>query len=359
LCNEVSVHLKQTKANRGPGRSAPRARKRHAVKARLLVFTRKFLLAAALTVIPISLVPEAWFEPLNCFTALMAAEVLRPLAAGVALRGTHLSVGGFSVSVIAECSAIHLVALYGAFLFAFPARRAQKWFGFGVGTALLLAVNSLRIAAVTWIGARFPALFEPAHVYLGQLGMLTTTIVLCLAWCRWIRDPRGMDGPMGFLLRFLVFSSLPFLLWVPLNTVYMGAVDGAIQWFFALASHPVAIPRTHPFYYQTFSLIALIGLLLAVKGPGLAMRVRWLACGTVVLTLLQIAMRLCNTWISAFHVEWLAPAAQVVYIVGVYALPPAAALGLLMRTRQREPAALSKGRGARAQRCAGTPSCVR
>jgi hypothetical protein len=133
---------------------------------------------------------------------------------------------------------------------------------------------------------------------------------------------------------------LPFLFWLHLNKLYIGSIDAVIEWAFKLNSLYLVIPQTHHFYYQTFSLIALFGLVMAVKGAGPAMRLRWLALGFLVLTLFQVAFRLCNVWITAFQIGWMVPVSQIVYNVCVYALPLAVAWYFLMRVRMhREPAA--------------------
>ena len=292
-------------------------------------------MAAALLLIPVSLIPEDYYTPLNQLTALASGQVLRLLAGGetVAVRGTHIALGGFRVQVIAECSTVHLMALYSAFVYAFPSAWREKSIGLGAGGLLLFGVNMLRIALVTLIGRYFPDRFEAAHIYLGQLGMLVAMVALCLGWCRWAAAGGRLDGPAGFVARFLLISGPLFLLWVPLNRYYMGALDGSLQWFFGLAGIRLVIPKTHHLYYQTFSLSALVALLLAAREVVLSRRLRRIGGGLVLCTLFQAAVRLCNVGLSAFGLHWLAPVAQVVYQLCIHGLPLAVALGFLMRRR--------------------------
>ncbi len=297
-------------------------------------FTRTFLMAAALLLIPVSMIPEDYYTPLNQLTAMASGQLLRLLAGeAVAVYGTRIALGGFRVRVIAECSAVHLVALYGAFILAFPAGRREKWIGLGVGGLLLLSLNAARIALVTSIGRHFPDRFEAVHIYLGQLGMLVAMVGLCLGWCRWVSGERRMDGPAGFVARFLLFSMPLFLLWMPFNRGYMAALDGPIRWLFGLAGVRLVIPQTHHFYYQTFSLIALAALLMAARGVAFNRRMRWIVYGLGGCTLFQFALRLCNVGISAFQLQWMAPISQVVYQLCIHGLPLAVALGFLMRRR--------------------------
>ncbi|WP_054698986.1 exosortase/archaeosortase family protein [Desulfosarcina cetonica] len=204
-------------------------------------------MAAALTVIPVSLIPEPWYRPLNQLTASLAGNLIRLMGTDPVVRSTHISLGDFSVNVISECSAVHLIALYAAFIYAFPTGRPQKWVGFGAGVAMILSVNIIRVAAVTMIGRYSLKLFEVSHIYLGQLGMLATVVFICLFWCRWASDPDAFDGPAGYFLRFLLFSCLPFLLWLPLNRAYQKVIDGFVEKLFSAASYTLTIPRTHSF----------------------------------------------------------------------------------------------------------------
>lgn len=334
--------MKPQKKNKPASWSAAHARKKRAADQSLRGFTLKFLVVAVLTVISVSIVPEAWYTPLTRITAFLSGELLRVLTLTPMVQGTRLTLGRFSVNIIAECTAVYLVALFGAFVFAFPAGRARKWIGFCAGTAVLLAANVLRIGLVTWIGRQWPGWFEPAHVYLGQLGMLVLMVVVCLVWCRYTTAASHGDGALSFLLRFIAFSSPLFLLWLPFNKIYMGVVDDMVQWLFYRASHQsLVIPRAHQLYYQTFALVSLVGMLLAVKGIDAIKRMRWIGCGIGISTLLLLIFRLCNAWMTAFGLQWMASIAQLAHAFCVYALPVAMVLRLIMMVRPGTTAASS------------------
>ena len=280
----------------------------------------------------ISIIPESWFEPLNRLTVRWVTELLRAGGQTPVARQTFIGLDGFRVKVIAECAAVHLAALLAAFIFAFPSTYREKWIGTGTGIVFLFSVNILRIALVTLIGRYFPDRFEIAHVYLGQLGMLLVTIAICLVWCRWVNNTERMHGPFTFIVRFLIFSSVPFLLWIPLNRIYVGLIDRLIAWLFGLVSLRLMIPLSHTMYYQTFSLVALFALLMAVEGREPVDRLRRIAGGIAALTVLQIVFRICNVWISAFDVHWITPISQIVYNCCVYLLPVAIAVRFMIRT---------------------------
>jgi exosortase H (IPTLxxWG-CTERM-specific) len=324
---------RRTKASRRPVKDHSTGARPGAVNQRVARFSRNFLLAAALAIVFLSLIPEACFEPINRFTAFWVGDMLRLLAMDPAVRGTHVSISGFSINVIAECSAIQLIALYIAFIIAFPATRSEKLVGIAAGSSLLFTLNIGRIAIVTIIGAGHPSIFHAVHIYLGQLGMVCAVIVFCLAWTRWIADPAILDGPAGFLLRFFIFSSLPFLLWVPLNKIYIRGIDQILTLLFSLASYHLKIREAHELYYQTFSIIAITGLLLAVNKVSWRDKGKWMAQAFLSLTICQISFRLCNVWISAFKIQWAATVSQIVYNFCVYLVPLCVAVLFFIRYR--------------------------
>nr|WP_319395367.1 exosortase H [uncultured Desulfobacter sp.] len=326
---------KRAKLNRRAARDTFNTSQHHLLSARkqLRAFIWSFLILAALIFIPVSLVPESWYGPLNHLTANFSAVFMRMMGTAPVVRGTNIRLDGFAVNVISECSAVHLIALFTAFVLAFPAGRIQKLTGIAVGVVLISLLNGIRIGAVTMIGRFFPNLFDVFHIYLGQLGMLSTVVLLCLLWCRKVSDPDFLEKPIRFFLRFLAFSLVPFLLWLPLNRVYQGMVDGFVEKVFSAASYKIVIPLGHDYYYQSFSLVTMAGLLLAVKHVNLTTRLGWFACGGGVLTLLQIAMRICNTWIAAFHMQWAATISQMVYFLCIQAVPLGIGLVFVMKAR--------------------------
>jgi exosortase/archaeosortase family protein len=330
----ASSKIKKKKKN---SYSEKRNRERQNSRQQLIVFTRRFLLAAILLIIPLSLIPEEWYYPLNRITAVMSYEVLQSAGVDSTLNNTFISTGHFKVNVISECSAVHLIALLGAFIYAFPADLKKKLIGFSGGTLFLFVINILRISIVTVIGKNYPGLFEVFHIYFGQFIMMLVTVSCCIIWCRWVSALEGKNGASSFTIRFLIFTSLLFLLWLPLNRYYMVAVDSIVTLFFSLFSHPVNIPLEHRLYYQTFSLITLSGLLFAFKNIKFKSRLIWVIYGFVILTVLQVIFRMSNAWISAFNIQWMRAVSQVVYNIIVYAVPVIFGLRFFIQNRPDKP----------------------
>ncbi|WP_320044880.1 exosortase H [uncultured Desulfobacter sp.] len=326
---------KRSKLNKQADQNAFNTSKQNLLSARnqCCSFTWTFLISAALLLIPVSLIPEAWYGPLNRLTANLSVVFMRMMGMAPLVRGTNIRLTEFTVNVISECSAIHLIALFAAFILAFPGDMIRKLIGIAVGVVLISIVNSMRIGAITMIGQFYPNLFDVFHIYLGQLAMLSFVVFMCLFWCRCVSNSDFLERPAGFFLRFLCFSIVPFLLWLPLNRVYQHFVDGFVETLFSAASYKIIIPLTHDFYYQSFSLVTMAGLLFAVKSVKLSTRLRWFAVGFFVLTLLQIAIRICNTWITAFHMQWVEAVSQIIYFLCTQAIPLGIGLLFVMKVR--------------------------
>jgi hypothetical protein len=191
----------------------------------------------------------------------------------------------------------------------------------------------MRIALITIIGMWMPGIFDIFHIYLGQMIMMITMISFSLYWCRWVSDNSGLDNPAHYIVRFLIVSSVLLIIWLPLNKVFMAIVDYFVRMFFTLISYPVVTPRMHTYYYQTFSLIPLTGLLFALNKIKLSMRIHWIVYGVMLWFLFQIILRLSNAWMTAYGIEWMAGFSQVVYNLCVYAIPVIFALRLFMHSR--------------------------
>ncbi|MBN1906114.1 MAG: archaeosortase/exosortase family protein [Deltaproteobacteria bacterium] len=307
--------------------------KKQADKKTMSAFTIKFLSAILFSIIPLSLFPEEWYTPLNRFTAFLSGEVISLFLPSSVVHGSLISVRGFRVNVISECSAIHLMALLASFIYAFPSVFWIKFYGIISGVLFLFSVNIIRIAMVTIIGMQMPGIFDIFHIYLGQMIMMIIMISFSLYWGLWVSGSSDMESPGYYILRFLVFSAIGLVIWLFLNRVCMTIIDYFVMWFFAIISYPVDIPRTHAYYYQTFSLISLTGLLLAFKKVKLSIRIRWTAYGAMLLFFFQIILRICNAWITAYGVEWMAGLSQVIYNLCVYAIPVIFTSRLFMKTR--------------------------
>ncbi len=259
----------------------------------------------------------------------MAAYCLNLVGIHPVFYGRTLSQDGFAVSVVTECSTLYMGILFFSFVTAYPAALRQKLIGLPLGIAALHAGNILRIAAIFAIGVKSRGSFELVHVYLGQVLMVLFVLTVCLAWLSAGSEPVARNRDLfAFVIRFFAFSSIPFILWLPLNKEYVKLADQVVTGLFLLFHYRLRIPYQHTIYYQTFNVVTFTGLVFATRLLPLRRKLRMLAVGHAAIFGLHILFRICNVLLTAFHNE---PAERIgvgITVCGQYILP--VALWLLM-----------------------------
>jgi exosortase H (IPTLxxWG-CTERM-specific) len=263
--------------------------------------------------------PDRFLAPLNSLTAALAGHCLALLGRDVTATGDLLTVSGFAVRIIAECTALYALLLLAAFICAQPARPRERLTGLVLGAGLLLAVNSLRIALVVVIGADAPRWFAAAHVYLGQVVMVVVTLGLALAWRNRLSAPSG--GGMALLLRTLLYGTLFFPLWLVVHGAYVRFLDGLVVGLFALAGREILIPRTHSVAFQTCNVVLLAALLAAEQRCPPRRRLVWFLVGFALLAGEHLLFRVGNVLLTAFGTVGLLQPTILLTIVGEYLLP--------------------------------------
>jgi exosortase H (IPTLxxWG-CTERM-specific) len=259
----------------------------------------------------------------------MAGRCLNIFGIHPVLYGRTLSQDGFAVSVITECSTLYMAILFLSFVVAYPTALRRKLMGLPLGIAALHAGNILRIAAVFVIGVKSRVSFELVHVYMGQVLMVFFVLAVCLAWLTVYHETSGRKHELlSFLIRFVAFTSLPFLLWLPLNKEYVKLADLASTGIFSLFGYRFAMKYQHVIYYQTFNVVTFTGLILATTAKPLKSKLQMLALGHAAIFALHILFRVCNVLIAYFHNEPAERFGVGITICGQYILP--VALWLLM-----------------------------
>lgn len=254
-----------------------------------------FLLAA--------LAPPQWLDPLNNWTARSTASLLGVLGLEAQVRGASLSLHGFHVGIIPECTPLFPCLILMSFMLAYPASPREKLMGLCLGGPLLVLLNAIRVAALILIGWKKPAIFHGAHAYLGQVGMVLSVVGICAAWIRFGIEARPKETRPGFFLRFAAISGVLFLLWSEVNRAYIGLGDVLIREVFSWWGYRLTMPREHALYYHTFSVVAFAGLLLATRPMRIGERIRALALGTGVLVSLHLVVRVCNVLTTGLKVD--------------------------------------------------------
>ena len=265
---------------------------------------------------------ESYLLPLNGVIALLSGQLLALCGYAPLVAGDLITVAGFSVRIVLECTAIHPMLIYAAFVLAHPASLRRTAAGLAAGSVMLFAVNIARIALVTLVGARWPLFFELLHVYLGQVVMLLLVLATALAWQRC-----GSEGvnPLPFFLRALFWASILFLPWVVLNKFYyMNAVDALVYRVITAFSSQsdFAITRPAALYNHTFAIPLYLALLLAVSGSPAVRRLKYAFWGTLILIGWHLIFRIFQISMELFDLlELLVPLYVAIYLSGQFLIP--------------------------------------
>ena len=119
-----------------------------------------------------------------------AGLLLAALGETVTAHGDTLS-ARFSMSVASGCDGLQPVGILAVAVIAFPGSIARKIAGVAIGAALLLALNVVRVAALYWIGAHAPSLFDVMHVHVWPALLVAAALAVWLSWVVWTTPRRG------------------------------------------------------------------------------------------------------------------------------------------------------------------------
>jgi archaeosortase B (VPXXXP-CTERM-specific) len=120
------------------------------------------------------------------FTARVLAVIFSVAGAEVLVNGAFVSIDGFGLEIIDECTAVYSSIVYGACILAYPTTLRKKVVGVAFGIPALYAINILRLVILAQVGISRPALFEFVHVYLWQASFIIFIVVIFLLWLRFV-----------------------------------------------------------------------------------------------------------------------------------------------------------------------------
>lgn len=129
----------------------------------------------------------ALFRLAEVGTAEIVYRILGLFADDVRIGGeTIVSLSGFSVTIIEECTGIYEALILAAALLAYPTVWRHTLVGFALGMPLIYAMNVLRIAVLLVVGGHSEAWFDFMHVYFWQVTMIAMVAAAWLAWLWWV-----------------------------------------------------------------------------------------------------------------------------------------------------------------------------
>ena len=124
---------------------------------------------------------------LNDMTALILGGIFSLCGANVILKGATLSINGFGLEIIDECTAVFSLIVYCSAVLAYPTTLKKKCIGIAFGVPALYTINIIRLFILTLIGIHHPEIFEFVHVYLWQASFIIFVVVIFLLWLNSIR----------------------------------------------------------------------------------------------------------------------------------------------------------------------------
>ena len=137
-----------------------------------------------------SLTVRGSLVPLKSFTASMLGSLFSLVGKTVTVKGAIVSINGFGIEIIDECTAVFSSIVYCACILAYPTTLKNKGIGLAFGIPLLFAINILRLAVLTLVGLSAPHLFEFVHVYLWQASFIIFVVILFLIWLKLVERSR-------------------------------------------------------------------------------------------------------------------------------------------------------------------------
>jgi archaeosortase B (VPXXXP-CTERM-specific) len=129
---------------------------------------------------------------LNNITASILGAVFSFGGADVVVNGAALSVNGFGLEIIDECTAVFSSIVYSACVLAYPTTLKNKGLGIAFGVPSLYTINILRLIVLALVGISYPDMFEFVHVYLWQASFIIFVVVIFLAWLHFLSTRKNL-----------------------------------------------------------------------------------------------------------------------------------------------------------------------
>ena len=121
---------------------------------------------------------------LKNLTACILGAILSLSGADVVVNGEVVSINGFTLEIIDECTAVFSSIVYCACVLAYPTTLKNKGMGIAFGVPSLYALNIFRLIVLALVGSSYPGMFEFVHVYLWQASFIIFVVVIFLMWIR-------------------------------------------------------------------------------------------------------------------------------------------------------------------------------
>lgn len=233
---------------------------------------------------------RGYFGFVDNYTATMLGFLLQVFGLQPTVQSNLVTADGFGVRIVSECSPIFIFILFSSFVLAYPTSWEKKAVGLLFGIPSLFTVNVLRLLVVFLTGLHYPEYFEHVHTYFWQTFIIVLIFVACLAWLRLVVMVNTRNTPITFLIRFIAFSSVPFLLWLYLDKGYAVMTLHVAEFLLhRMGYHMHLIPDPNIMVYSsTFNLITFTALVLATQAIERSTKIKALVIGLPLMIMIEV-----------------------------------------------------------------------
>jgi exosortase/archaeosortase family protein len=284
----------------------------------------------------INALPPSFTKPVNEHVAWTLYRVLHAFNIPVSTVNDTVSGGGIVFKIIPECTPLLTAGLFISFIVFQPATVRQKVTGLAMGIPALYLGNLVRLVATFMVSRYDRRLFDVCHVYLGQVFTMFLVILACFLWTKWL-DREEQSIPMkavGFLARFALISGCLFLIWMKVHHWYIWFLDRFMLLGFSLFKYHVDLAHDTVVYYETFSIVIIVALVLAANAVPWRRRVPLLGAALGILFLIHLFHRIDNALIAYFNYTAALPADLTLVVIGQYLVPLLLVILLYLPTKQ-------------------------
>jgi exosortase/archaeosortase family protein len=117
-----------------------------------------------------------------------AATTLMNLTGVVATRvDTIINVPGRQLVIGPDCTGLTIIAMLTALVVAYPVKPSSRAIGVMAGVLAVLVANLVRLVAVAHLASASDLVFNAAHDFLFQIGMVAVAIAIWAAWLSFAR----------------------------------------------------------------------------------------------------------------------------------------------------------------------------
>lgn len=120
-------------------------------------------------------------------TARMATWLIGLFGMSASQNGIDVVISNRILRIGGDCSGVFLAALFCSLILAYPVTWRTRWMGILGGLAALVVANLARLVAVAFLSVAAPSVFQVAHDFFFQVGMV---LVLLAVWAAWLAFAR-------------------------------------------------------------------------------------------------------------------------------------------------------------------------